>query len=356
VKVFAVIVAGGTGGHINAALALGERLLQQGHQVHYLTGMRPLDHKLFLGTPVTHLESWPLRNKNPARLLLALIKNTLVFIKILFRFIGERPRFIVGCGGYVCGPTLVAGKMLGVPVFILEQNAVLGLTNRLLAKPSDLIFTHFNRTRGVGASLQKKIRVVGNPTRQSISYSPPRQSTSSIRILVFGGSLGAQQLNDMTRAWVTTAKSSPIEVIHQTGPGEQPRVSLGANVSYYALPYLDKIQEQYAWCDMVVARAGASTISELRIVQRPAFLVPFPGATDNHQYWNATLLKEENRFPVEVVDPMISPSDLLAKFDSFVLAHHTNRGQSSQSVSTVLDSAQLALAEIFQHVGIAQKS
>jgi UDP-N-acetylglucosamine--N-acetylmuramyl-(pentapeptide) pyrophosphoryl-undecaprenol N-acetylglucosamine transferase len=356
VKIYSVIVAGGTGGHINAALALGERLIQQGHEVHYLSGMRPLDYKLFSGTPVTHLGSWPLRTKNPFRLLEALLRNTAVFFKILLRFMRKRPRFIVGCGGYVCGPTLIAGKILGVPVFIVEQNAVMGLTNRLLAKPSDLIFTHFTETRGLPAALQKKVRVVGNPTRQSIAYSAPRDATGPLRVLVFGGSLGAQQLNEMIRSWVTGAKPYAVEVIHQTGPDAQPIVNPGSNVTYQARPYLDKIQEQYAWCDVIVARAGASTISELRIIQRPAFLVPFPRATDNHQYWNALFLKEEGRFSVEVVDPKISPSDLLAKFDAFVLAQTGNTRRTSQSASPVLDSAQLALAEIFQHVGITQKS
>lgn len=355
-KVYAVVVAGGTGGHINAALALGERLIRQGHEVHYLSGQRPLDYKLFRGTPVSHLGSWPLRTKNPFTLLMALIRNTFVFLKILFWFIGKRPKFVVGCGGYVCGPTLIAGKMLGIPVFIVEQNAVMGLTNKLLARPSNLIFTHFNETKGLPPNLAKKVRVVGNPTRASITFSPARIANNSLRLLVFGGSLGAQQLNDLVRSWVATDKPWPVEVIHQTGPGDQPAVTPGLNVTYKAQPYLDNIQEQYAWCDVIIARAGASTISELRIIQRPAFLVPFPRATDNHQFWNALFLRDENRFPVEVVDPKISAADLLARFEAFLTEQGKKTWLASQSGSPVLDSAQLTLTEIFQHVGITQKS
>lgn len=93
-----VLVAGGTGGHINAAIALGERLSSQGYQVQYLSGMRPLDYKLFRGMNVEHLGSWPLRTKNPFKLFMAIFRNTLVFAHILVNFIKQRPKFIVGAG------------------------------------------------------------------------------------------------------------------------------------------------------------------------------------------------------------------------------------------------------------------
>ncbi len=348
----AVLVAGGTGGHINAAIALGERLASRGWDVAYLTGERPLDYKLFHGLPVTHLGSWPLRTRNPLKLLASLARNLLVFLSILLRFLRKRPAFIVGAGGYVCGPTLLAGRMLGVPVFIIEQNAVLGLTNKLLARMSGLIFTHFRRTRGLPASLAGKVRVVGNPTRKSIAPPPSRDvSSPPLRILVFGGSLGATQVNELVAAWARRDHADPVEIIHQTGNDVPPDWKPGRNVSYSAHRYLDRIQEQYAWCDVVVARAGASTVAELRIVRKPCFLVPFPQATDNHQWWNAKEFQEEGVCPVEVVEPRAPQDEMLRRLDAFLSRPLTP----FQAAGAAVDSAESTLREIFAHVGYSQK-
>ncbi len=349
-----VIVAGGTGGHINAALALGERLAARGHAIAYLSGQRPLDLKLFQGQPVTHLGSWPLRTKNPLKLLMSSLRNFVVFVGILIRFTRQRPRFIVGCGGYVCGPTLLAGKLLLVPIFIFEQNAVLGLTNKILARLSDLIFTHFRLTRGLPEGLRPKVRVVGNPTRQAIVAPAPRISDGTLRVLVFGGSLGAQQINELVRAWASRDQGFPVSIIHQTGPGDQPVVSVGRNVEYRALPYLDRIQDQYAWCDVIVSRAGASTISELRIVRRPAFLIPFPKATDNHQWWNALELQGEEVCPVEVLDPSLPSDKLLERLAAFMETHSRAHAVPSHPGGPAVDSAEAAIQEIYRHVGIVQ--
>jgi UDP-N-acetylglucosamine--N-acetylmuramyl-(pentapeptide) pyrophosphoryl-undecaprenol N-acetylglucosamine transferase len=349
-----VIVAGGTGGHINAALALGERLARRGHSISYLSGQRPLDLKLFQGLPVTHLGSWPLRTTNPLRFIMALARNLKVFVGIFVRFVRQRPRFVVGCGGYVCGPTLLAGKLLGVPVYIIEQNAVLGLTNKLLARFSDLIFTHFRVTRGLPAQLQYKVRVVGNPTRQSIVTPPLRTPDGTLRVLVFGGSLGAQQVNEVVRAWAAQGQAYPVSIIHQTGPGDQPAVLAGHNVQYKALPYLERIEDQYAWCDVIVARAGASTVSELRIVRRPSLLIPFPKATDNHQWWNALELQGEDVCPVDVVDPALPAAELLKKLGDFMGRHAPGQGVASHSGGPTVDSAETCIQEIYRHVGFVQ--
>src|SRR5690606_37128973 len=128
----AVLVAGGTGGHINAALAVGESLEQEGFSVLYVTGKRPLDFRLFKGKPVLHLDSKPLCTKNPFEFLKNVFLNVVGFLNIFFLFLRRRPNFVVGAGGYVCGPTLLAGFLQFIPVYIIEQNAVMGLTNRIL--------------------------------------------------------------------------------------------------------------------------------------------------------------------------------------------------------------------------------
>lgn len=350
-KPLAVMVAGGTGGHINAAIAMGERASAQGYDVRYLTGQRPLDYKLFKGLPVTHLGSWPLRTKNPLKLLLALARNFAVFVGIFFNFLRTRPRFIVGAGGYVCGPTLLAGRLLGIPVFIFEQNAVMGLTNRLLARMSTRIFTHFKQTHGLVPSLEAKVMVVGNPTRQSITFKAPRPSDGELRVLIFGGSLGATQINTLIKEWVSIDSPTPVSVIHQTGHDENPVPKLGHNVTYKPTKYLDHIQEQYAWCDVIVARAGASSVAELRIVRRPCFLIPFPQATDNHQWWNAKQFQGEADFTVDIVDPRAPKDELASRLAAFLSSAQQGALKTSQSPGAALDSGQVALQEILKHVG-----
>ena len=192
---YAVLAAGGPGGHINAALAVGEAFKDDGYEILYLTGKRPLDYKLFKGQNVRYLDSKPLRTNNPLQLFKNIIHNFLSFFQIFFSYLMKRPQFIVGAGGYVCGPTLLAGYLQFIPVFIIEQNAVMGLTNKLLGWFSTKIFVHFSKTRGLSEGLKKKVRLVGNPTRKSIKPAPTKAFDGTLKVLVFGGSLGATQIN-----------------------------------------------------------------------------------------------------------------------------------------------------------------
>jgi UDP-N-acetylglucosamine--N-acetylmuramyl-(pentapeptide) pyrophosphoryl-undecaprenol N-acetylglucosamine transferase len=353
---YAVLVAGGTGGHINAAIALGERLSSQHFEVSYLTGQRPLDYKLFAKLPVKHLASWPLRTKNPIKLLSSVARNFLVFLKVFRSFQTKRPHFVVGAGGYVCGPTLLAAKLQGIPVFIFEQNAVLGLTNKLLARLSTVIFTHFRDTLGIPDALSSKVRVVGNPTRSSIAHTPARPPDGNLRVLVFGGSLGATQINDLVCEWVQRDQAGLVTVIHQTGQDQQLKFVAGKNVTYQATKYLDNIQDQYAWCDVLIARAGASTVAELRIVRKPCFLIPFPQATDNHQWWNALKYRDEVDYTVDVVEPRAPRSEMAERLAAFLTMAKEGSLRTSQITPLAVDSGEMALREIFRHVGTIQKN
>ncbi|MBY0515818.1 MAG: UDP-N-acetylglucosamine--N-acetylmuramyl-(pentapeptide) pyrophosphoryl-undecaprenol N-acetylglucosamine transferase [Bacteriovoracaceae bacterium] len=355
-KRYAVLVAGGTGGHINAAIALGERLLKKDFEIFYLSGQRPLDFKLFANRPVRHLGSWPLRTSNPLKLINAMIRNIFVFFSILIFFIKKRPSFVVGAGGYVCGPTLLAAKILGVPIYIFEQNAVLGLTNKLLAKISNIIFTHFKNTKGIPEGLLRKVKVVGNPTRSAIQFKKPAPLDSTLKVLVFGGSLGATQINEVIWDIVQLDYMKPISIIHQSGRDEEMKLKIGKNVEYIQKKYLDNIEEQYNWCDVLVARAGASTISELRIVRKPAFIIPFPQATDNHQWWNAIQYKEETDYDVEIVDPKLPKLEIAKRLAAFLALGQSHSLKTSQLIPLAVDSSEVALREIFSNAGIIQKN
>jgi len=348
-KALVVIAAGGTGGHINAALALGEAFEAQGFRVRYFSGMRPLDHKLYAGRAVTHLESWPLRTKNPLTLLKAALKNLLVFVQLLRVFWGERPAIAAGAGGYVCGPVLLAARLLGARVYIFEQNAVMGLTNRLLAYVAHLVFVHFKETRRLPEGLRRKVRVVGNPTRATIIRPQPRAREAELRVLIFGGSLGARQLNAQAERLAAEGIGAPLHIVHQSGDDVAPVTGLAPGVRYEKHKYLDHIQRQYEWADVIVARAGASTVSELRIVGKPAFLVPFPGATDNHQWWNAKQLQAEAGFTVEVVPAEVTEAQLRAGLRAFLERAASGGLSASQSGPAAVESTQQALREMLSH-------
>lgn len=349
---YAVLVAGGTGGHINAALAVGESLREEGFEIKYLTGKRTLDYKLFQGQPVRHLSSKPLRTNNPIQLFKNLVANLSSFIAIFLSFLTKRPKFVVGAGGYVCGPTLLAAYLQLIPVYIIEQNAVMGLTNRILGWISSRIFVHFTETKGLSPNLQKKVRVVGNPTRKAIQPVPVKMREGNLRVLVFGGSLGATQINNVIFDLLKDPPFTELSIHHQIG-GDQKIPEIKTAVDYVPMNYIDHIQKEYEWCDVIIARSGASTVSELAIIRKPVLIIPFPQATDNHQYFNAHIFKKEADFSVEVLEPKIAHDEAVKKTrhfleqamrDELILTKQTNLQNNT--------SAQI-IKEIKAHAGLA---
>ena len=348
----AILVAGGTGGHINAALAVGEALKEEGFEILYLTGKRPLDYKLFSGKEVLHLDSKPLRTKNPIELSKNILLNVLSFILIFFLYLKRRPKFIVGAGGYVCGPTLLAGYLLFIPVFIIEQNAVMGLTNRILGWISRCIFVHFTKTKGLSESLTKKVRVVGNPTRKSIQPPSPKTYDGELKVLVFGGSLGATQINNVIFELLKNPPINNLHIHHQLG-GDAKAPENKSSVKYVPMNYIDHIQKEYEWCDVIIARSGASTVSELAIIKKPVLIFPFPQATDNHQYFNAMIFKEESDFEVVVLDPKLPQVEAVKKVEEFLVRASRQELKYTQKPSVGNNTCDEILREIKLNVGMA---
>lgn len=347
----AVLVAGGTGGHINAAIAVGEALEDEGWSVRYLTGKRPLDYKLFANKSVKHLSTRPLRTKNPFKLLSNIILNFVSFASIFFAFLFDRPKAIIGAGGYVCGPTLFAGFLLGIPVFIIEQNAVMGLTNRILGWFSSKIFVHFTKTKGLSNKLLSKVVVVGNPTRKSIRPPSPKKLDGNLRVLVFGGSLGATQINKVVEELLKNPPFKNLEIHHQLGNVKE--VSIGKEVTYVPYKYIEDMQAEYEWCDIIISRSGASTVSELAIIKKPVLIFPFPAATDNHQFYNAEIFKEESDFTVEVLDPKISHEEGVQRTKDFLIRASKEELQYTTTKKSSNDSCRAIIREIKNYVGMA---
>lgn len=299
--------AGGTGGHINAALSLGEYFSARGFDAAYLSGTRYLDYQLFKDKNVLHLNAKPLRSNNPVTQIKSIILNTFVFLTMIAKFLVKRPIAVIGAGGYVCGPTLLAAKFLAIKTYIIEQNAVAGFTNKLLAKFSDKVFLNFENTKAIENGA--KTIVSGNPIRAQITYSEPIIE-APLKILVFGGSLGAKQINESIKGLVSKKWDRTLSIVHQVGKGNLEKYNVDSSVNYEQKEYLDNMDELYKWANIIICRAGASTISELRVAKRPSILIPFPFATDNHQEHNAKELKQEGLFYVEVLDQDKGPKEL----------------------------------------------
>jgi UDP-N-acetylglucosamine--N-acetylmuramyl-(pentapeptide) pyrophosphoryl-undecaprenol N-acetylglucosamine transferase len=264
----------------------------------------------------------------------------------------KRPSFIVGAGGYVCGPTLLAGYLQRVPVFIIEQNAVMGLTNKILGWISTRIFVHFSKTKRLSDSLLSKVRVVGNPTRKSIQPVAKKEFDGELKVLVFGGSLGATQINQVIFELLKSSPVSRLSIHHQLGAGQKPPQE-STMVRYAPMEYIDNIQKEYEWCDVVIARAGASTVSELAIIKKPVLIFPYPQATDNHQYYNAQIFKEESDFTVEVLDPKLPSSEALQRVQDFLVKASRLELKYSQKPHPGNQTCAEILSEIKKHVGMA---
>ena len=336
----AFVVAGGTGGHINAAIAIGNYLNSKEYEVQYYSGERPLDIRLFKNTNVKHLQSQALRYKNPFKILRSLFYNLKSFISVLRDTLKEKPEFMIGTGGYVCGAVLLVGFLLRVPIYILEQNSVMGLTNKILSKISNKIFYHFKNTKGVIEG--EKSMLVGNPTREIRMDGRIQSSDTELNLLVFGGSLGALEVNQlMEKVFSKNDLDFKLKVVHQSGIGK--KVNINSD-DYKVVEYIDDMNKYYNWCDAMLCRAGASSISELRLVGKPTYLIPYKFATDDHQTTNAMAFKEESEFLVEIYDRALKESENVIKLNEFLKQAFANKGK-LKAVS-IVDPCELIYKEV----------
>jgi UDP-N-acetylglucosamine--N-acetylmuramyl-(pentapeptide) pyrophosphoryl-undecaprenol N-acetylglucosamine transferase len=241
-------------------------------------------------------------------------------------------------GGYVTGPGGVAARILGIPLVIHEQNAIAGMTTRLLAPIANAVCESFpNTLKG------KHVHTTGNPVRADIVFLPmPEQRyaerTGPLRLLVLGGSLGAQVINETVPKALALLPDTHFDVWHQAGaqhsePTQALYESLG--VKGRVVPFIDNMAEAYAWADVVICRAGALTIAELIAAGLPALLIPYPLAVDDHQTYNGRALVDAQSAW------MIQQSQLTPQG----LAQHLNKHMSDRAVLLTRASAARALQQ-----------
>ena len=290
----AMIMAGGTGGHVFPALATARVLERRGWSIVWLGTRRGIEARLVpaAGIPVEWLSVSGLRGKGLATLAVAPFRLATALAQALGAVRRHRPRVVLGAGGFVSGPGGVAAWLTRTPLVVHEQNAVAGLTNRLLARIASRVLEGFPGSFGAGV----KAEHVGNPVRREIADVPPPERRyagreGAVRLLVFGGSQGAARLNAVLPAALAELPEwlRP-EVLHQTGAQgvEETRAAYQSRgIVADVRAFIDDMAGAYGWADLAVCRSGALTVAELCAAGVPALMVPFPAAVDDHQTRNA---------------------------------------------------------------------
>ncbi|MCC6709425.1 MAG: undecaprenyldiphospho-muramoylpentapeptide beta-N-acetylglucosaminyltransferase [Gammaproteobacteria bacterium] len=296
-----MIVAGGTGGHVYPGLAVAEALRARDVQLHWMGTERGIEARVvpLAGVPLTTIPVSGLRRRGWWRWLAAPFGVSYAIWCALAAMRRIRPQVVLGMGGFVSGPGGIAAWLTRRPLIIHEQNAVPGLSNRILA--------HFARRvlQGFPGSFAAKVHAIttGNPVRADIAaISAPRARTHDggpLNVLVFGGSRGARALNEHVPQALAQCGIENLRVRHQCGADDvaatAARYAQARNVTdSEVVPYIDDMTGAYAWADLVIARAGASSIAEIAACGVASILIPYPYAVDDHQSANARYLAAGN--------------------------------------------------------------
>lgn len=294
-----MIMAGGTGGHIFPGLAVADCIMKTGGAVCWLGAEYGLESKLVpaRGIALDKLAIRGLRGKGPMAWIIApfsILAAVIAANRLLAR---RQPDCVISMGGYAAGPGGVAAWLRRIPLVVHEQNRRPGLTNRLLAKLARHVFEGFPGTFQASG----KVTTSGNPVRAGIcriaapgARFPGREGP--VRILVLGGSQGAQTLNRLLPEAIAMVEArTGIEVRHQAGKGHAAMTR--ARYQEHGLDcdvceFIDDMVAAYSWADLVVCRAGALTVSEVAVAGLAALFIPFPAAVDDHQTHNASVLAE----------------------------------------------------------------
>lgn len=339
-----LILAGGTGGHIFPALAVAKRLIEQGHTVHWLGTSNGMESWITADNniPIHFIQIGGLRGKNfttkllaPWRLLLALLQS----IRIIRDF---DPQVVLGMGGYVTGPAGLAAWLLRRKLIIHEQNAIAGMTNKILANFSYRVLTGFPH------SFPNKINteLTGNPVREDFyKLLPPLQrgwqnSVGPLKILVFGGSAGARTLNNIIpQVYAGWPEELKPQILHQAGnknlnDAKHAYASNGI-VNDNNVRIVDFIQDMpsaYTWADIVICRAGALTVAELAAAGVASILIPYPYAVDDHQTKNAQYLANAGA-AIIIQERDLNVADLTAHLVDFSCNHAKLHAMSTAAYS-----------------------
>ncbi len=295
-----MMMAAGTGGHVFPALAVAKDLEQQGIEVSWLATPAGMENRLLKNhnIPIYQIDIQGVRGNGVVRKLAApfkILKATLSAMKYMKQL---KVDAVAGFGGYVAGPGGLAARMLGIPVIIHEQNAVAGFTNTQLSRIAKKVCQAFPNT----FPAQDKIVTTGNPVRKEITeifnpswrYQEREKAGQPLHILIVGGSLGAQALNERVPEALKQL-NTPLNVFHQCGQNHADATraryaNAPATLNIEVQPFIEDMAQAYSDADLIICRAGALTVTEIATAGVAAIFVPLPSAVDDHQTANARFL------------------------------------------------------------------
>jgi UDP-N-acetylglucosamine--N-acetylmuramyl-(pentapeptide) pyrophosphoryl-undecaprenol N-acetylglucosamine transferase len=290
----ALVMAGGTGGHIFPGLAVAEALRDRSWRVHWIGGPGSMESQLVppRGFAFETVAFSGVRGKGAMTLVLLPLRLLKAFWQSIQVVRRVKPDVVIGLGGYITFPAGMMSVLLGKPLVLHEQNSIAGMANRVLAGVADRVFTAF-------PNVLKKASWVGNPLRPAFVQQPgPAERlgsrTGPLRLLVVGGSLGARGLNEIVpKALALIPAEKRPTVLHQSGSKQIDELRANyaaAGVQAELTPFIEDTAQAFAQADLIVCRAGASTVTEIAAVGAAAVFVPFPSAVDDHQTTNARFL------------------------------------------------------------------
>ncbi|MFI5323328.1 MAG: undecaprenyldiphospho-muramoylpentapeptide beta-N-acetylglucosaminyltransferase [Thermodesulfobacteriota bacterium] len=352
-----IIAGGGTGGHIFPAISVAEEILRRdrANEILFVGTKNGLENELLAkrGYKVEHIRAQGIKGsgmKKGVTALFAAFKGILDSSAIIKRF---GPDVVLGVGGYVSGPLVLAASLKGIPTAICEQNNYPGTTNRILGKFVNKIFATFDGSSGFFP--RRKLVMTGNPIRADILSSRGIKKVESgvLTILVFGGSQGAYKLNRSVPEALAKLERRDISVIHQTGERDYELVkdSYERNrIRARVLKFIDGMASAYSEADFVIGRSGAGTVAEITVLGKPSLLIPYPHATNNHQLENARVLESAGAAAV-IEDREADPENLFRALTNLLHMDKLNVMASKALVLGRPDAARVIVDEISRLAG-----
>lgn len=310
------IAGGGTGGHLFPGIAIAEEFLKRDPQspVIFIGTKRGIEHRLLgpLGYELKEIDVEGLKGRGIKALIkgvYAIPNSMLQSRRILADF---RPDVVIGVGGYASGPAVLTAYLMGIPTAIAEQNALAGNTNRILGKVVRKVFVTYEQSKNLFAA--RKVTVTGNPVRAAIAagLTQIKEKKAGRRILIFGGSQGAATINRTVVAMLPLLQKikDQVSIVHQTGDrdlAEAAQAYEQYGIEARVSPFIVDMVSAYQAADLIICRAGATSLAEITVAGKASILIPFPFAADDHQTLNAKAMVEAG------AAAMIRESDLTAE-------------------------------------------
>ena len=292
-----IMAGGGTGGHIIPAIAVAKELRRRGHKPFFIGTKKGMEAKLIpqSNLDIEWIEIGGLNRVGLAQRMKSMMQLPFSILRVIGIIASRKPKAVFSMGGYVAGPVVIGARLMRLPIVVMEPNAIPGLTNRRMGRYVARALINFPETAKFFP--EGRSELTGMPVRAEFFNLPPKAEGNVFTVLITGGSQGSRTLNNAARDSWSLFRSAglPIRLIHQTGTAQHEELARQFGQSGLqgdVVPFINDMPGAFAAADVIVCRAGASTVSELAAAGKPSILVPFPFAADNHQQRNAEALAE----------------------------------------------------------------